>query len=383
MGVGLILPVMPDMITQLSNLPNNRAVEVSGYLLVTYAGMQFFCAPIIGGLSDRFGRRPVLLLSLLGFSIDYFVMAVAPSLTFLFVARIVSGVFGATYSAASACIADISCKTDRARMFGIAGAALGAGFIFGPIFGGLLGNENFRIPFVIAGILSLIVCVFGWLKFPETLDREKFRSFDWSRANPLGSLISVACHPGVLILLAAMFCIQLSKQSYISIWSFFTIEIVDWTPIAIGLSTAAYGVMIVLVQGVIAGPAVKRFGERTTLWIGLILGIFGFLILAQAAGPIAIYAGIIVASFCEFSVPTMQALMTRSTPDNSQGELQGAIASIYSGAAIIGPFLMSKTFGHYTREPDLYFPGAPFVLAAGLVLLATMIVGAGNKRRRK
>ncbi len=384
MGVGLILPLMPEIITRLSDLPNSRAVEVSGYLLVTYAGMQFVCAPLIGGLSDRFGRRPVLLLALLGFSIDYFVMAAAPSLAFLFVARLISGIFGATYSAASACIADIASKTDRARLFGIAGAAVGLGFILGPVIGGLLGSQNFRLPFMVAGLLSLTTCLFGWFNFPETLDLEQRRQFDWSRANPVGSLLSIARHPGVLILLAAMFCIQLSKQAYISVWPFFAIEVVDWTPVAIGLSITVYGIMMVIVQGLLTGPTVKWLGERTTLWLGLAFGAIGFLILAQAVGPYVIYAGIIIGGLCEFSIPTMQALMTRSAPDDSQGELQGAIASVYSAAAIIGPFIMSQIFGFYTREPNPYFPGAPFMLAAGLILSAGLIIGvsAGVRRRR-
>lgn len=379
MGVGLILPIMPDLISQLSNISNGRAAEISGYLLFTYAVMQFIFAPIIGGLSDHFGRRPVLLFSLLGFGINYFLMASSETLTLLFIARLISGVFGATYSAASAAIVDISEKETRARFFGTAGAAIGLGFILGPTLGGLLGEINTRLPFILAGVMSLFTLAFGWFMFPETLKSTSKRRFEWRRANPLGCLLSVTKYPAVAALLIAVLFIQLSKQSYMSIWPFYTIEVARWTPFDIGLSTAMYGFLMILVQGALIGPVVKIIGEQTTLWIGLLMGALGFLVLALAAGPQAIYVGIMVSGFGEFSLPTTQSLMTRQVPENAQGELQGAIASTYSVSAILGPVGMAYIFAKYTTGANVHFPGAPFILAV-IFIMCTMLALLSYRR---
>ncbi|MEE9379949.1 MAG: TCR/Tet family MFS transporter [Hyphomonadaceae bacterium] len=383
MGVALILPVMPELITELSDLPNSEAARIGGYLLFTFAGMQFFAAPILGGLSDRFGRRPVLLLALLGFSLDYFVMAVAPTLAWLFVARLISGLFGATYAAANASIVDITAPEDRARNFGLLGAATGLGFIFGPVMGGLLGEYNARLPFIVAGILALATCVYGYFVFPETLTPEKRRPFELKRANPFGSLISIARHPIVIILMVSLFLIQLAGQSYVSIWSFFTIEVAGWSPLGIGLSAAAYGATLALVQGFLTGPVVKRYGEVRAGVFSIAVGILTYVGLAFADSGPSIYFWILVGGLSGFAFPAMQSLMTRNVPEDAQGELQGAIASTYSLSAIAGPLVMAGLFSHYTGTSSVYFPGAAFLGAAVLISLSLVVFIYGTRRLPK
>ena len=374
MGVGLILPVLPDLIRELSDVSNDRAAEIGGYLLFTFAAMQFLFAPVLGGLSDRFGRRPVLLLALLGFSLDYFVMAAAPTLAFLFVARMISGLFGATYPAANAAIVDISSPEERAKFFGFTGAAVGLGFIMGPAIGGLIGEYGARLPFVLAGILTLATCVYGYIRFPETLAPEKRRALDWKRANPFGSLIKISAYPIVLAVLGSIFLIQLANQSYVSIWSFYTIEVAGWSPFWIGLSAAFYGFMLVLVQGGMTGPVIKKYGEIAPTYFSLLIGIVSYSVLALAwSGPV-IYLGILIGGFSGFLFPATQALMTRRTPEDAQGELQGAISANFSIASIIGPLLMTQVFERYTGSDASYvLPGAPFVIAILLTGAALLV----------
>ncbi|MEO1324315.1 MAG: MFS transporter, partial [Pseudomonadota bacterium] len=240
-GFGLLMPIMPELLEDVADLSLSDGATVAGLLLTTFALMQFVFAPILGGLSDRYGRRSVLLVALLGFAMDSFIMAWAPTLTWLFVARIVSGLFGATYATCYAALVDISHPDERAKRFGLAGAALGLGFIFGPAIGGLLGEYWVRLPFIVAGALILLVFIWGLFFFPETLEPKNRRSFSWARANPIGSLISISRFPSVLIVLGALFLIQLSNHSYSSIWSFYVSAVANWTPFLIGLSISIYG----------------------------------------------------------------------------------------------------------------------------------------------
>ena len=381
LGVGLILPVTPQLIAELTNLPNSRAAEMSGYLLFAFAGTQFFCAPILGGLSDRFGRRPILLLALFGFALNYLLMAIAPTLAWLFVARVISGACGATFPTANATIVDITSPADRARVFGLTGAALGIGFIFGPAIGGALGEYGARWPFWIAGVFTFAVFIYGYLTFAETLTPERRRAFDVARANPLGSVRSVARYPVVFALLIANFFFQLSSQSYSTIWAFFTIEVAHWTPFAIGLSAGAYGFMIVAVQGFLTGPVIKRFGEWRALWFGLTMALLSYLGLAAANGPVMIYAFIFVGGWAGFLFPAMQTLMTKGVPENAQGELQGAMASGFSLSAIIGPLVMTHIFSAFTSGATPHLPGAPFLAAALLIVCAAIVLhGWGQPR---
>lgn len=373
MDVGLILPVMPELIQELSDRPVEDAARIGGYLLLCFAGMQFLCAPLLGALSDRFGRRPVLLLALLGFSADYFLMAMAPTLGWLFAARLVSGIFGATYPAATAAMADISSPEQRAGNFGLVGASIGLGFVVGPAFGGLLGEYGTRLPFLASGGLTLAACLYGYLAFPEPLAPKHRRSFSLKRANPVGNLAALSAYPSILGASAALFCIQLASQSYASVWSFFATEAVGWTPFAIGLSATAYGVMMAGVQGGLTGRAVARVGERRIVCASLLLGIISYGFISQASTGAMIYGGVVLGGFSGMAFPTIQAMMSRKVPPNAQGELQGAVTSAYSLSAIIGPVLMTQLFSSYADNTGLYFPGAPFLAAAVLIAGALLI----------
>ncbi len=381
LGLGLILPVTPDLIAQLTDLPNSGAAEVSGYLMFAFAGAQFFSAPILGGLSDHFGRRWILLLALFGFAVNYFLMAAAPTLAWLFVARVVSGVCGGTYPAANAALVDVTAPADRPRAFGLTGGALGLGFILGPPIGGLLGEYDYRLPFLAAGVFTFAVFIYGWFVFGETLPAERRREFDWRRANPLGSVRSVASYPAVFALLIANFCVQLSSQSYATIWAFYTIEVAQWSKWAIGVSAGVYGFMVVLVQGGLTGPVVKRFGEWRSLWFGLAMAGLSYLGFAFVTGPVGIYAFIVVGGFAGFVFPAMQSLMTKGVPENAQGELQGALASSFCLAAIIGPVVMSHLFSAFTSGAGAHFPGAPFLAGLALVMCAGLVLISWGRGR--
>ncbi len=377
MSVGLVLPVMPGLIIALSDLPVSRAAEFGGYLLFVFATMQFVFAPVLGALSDRFGRRPVLLLAVLGFSLDYFVMALAPSLAWLFLARLLSGLFGATYAAANAAIVDITPPDQRARNFGFAGASVGVGLIFGPAIGGLLGEYSIRLPFIAAGVVTMAVCALGYFVMPETLAPEKRRAFSWARANPLGSIISVARSPIALAVLAALFCVQLASQSYNSIWAFFTIEVAGWTPRAIGLSVALYGFLMAIVQGVLTGPVVARVGEIPAVYFSLAVGVIVYVGLALADSAGMIYLWVIAGSLSGFAFPALQSLLSKHVAEDAQGELQGVVAASYSLTAIVGPVAMTQVFGAFTGTAARYFPGAPFILASGFIVVSLAVFSRG------
>lgn len=382
-GISLVIPVMPALLAELSNLPATRTAQINGLLLFSYALIRFFTAPILGGLSDRYGRRRVLLLALAGYSLDYFIMAAAPSLVFLFIARIFSGMLGATATAATACIVDISAPDDRARRFGIASAITGIGFIAGPILGGALGEYNTRLPFVMAGIVTFLTCLYGYFYFPETHSEKNRRAFEWKRANPIGSFIAISKIKPVFFILLAIFFIYLGNQSYIAIWSFFTITLFNWSPFTISLSIAFYGFCLAIMQGILTGPVVKRIGEKRAAAIGLLGGFLAYLGLSIVNTPFGLFALILVGSFGGFVFPSLQAIMTRHTPENAQGELQGALASAFSVAAIIGPLLLSSLFKSYTDDIGITFPGAPFLAAALSLIIASALIWAGISRLPK
>ena len=379
-GFGLLMPIMPDLLKDVANLDLSDGATIAGLLLTTFAVMQFVFAPILGGLSDRFGRRPILLIALLGFAIDSFIMAWAPTLTWLFIARVISGIFGATYATCYASLVDISEPDERAKLFGFAGAALGLGFIFGPALGGLLGEYWVRLPFIVSGGMILLVFLWGFFFFPETLETRNRRPFSMARANPLGSLISIGRFPSVLIILAALFFIQLGNHSYSSIWSFYVAAVAGWTPFLIGLSISVYGFGVAGVQGGLTGPVIAKFGEVKAVYFALAVGMVSFIILGFAQPGLQIYVAIAIGAFAGFLSPALQALMTARTPADSQGELQGAITSLYSLASIISPATMAFIFTAYTDENGIYLPGAPFFLATGLTVLAMIIFAIGARR---
>jgi MFS transporter, DHA1 family, tetracycline resistance protein len=371
MGIGLIMPVMPTLIMGIAKVSVDRAAEIGGLLFFAYAFMQFLFAPVIGGLSDRFGRRPVLLLTLTALGIDYAFMAWAPTLIWLFVGRIIAGVMGATWGAANSCIADIVEPEKRGAVFGMMGGAGAAGFVFGPVIGGLAGTYSDRLPFLIACALSLGGALVGWFILRETLPQDRRRHFDLARANPFGALLQMMKTPLVMGCLLTVFFMQLSAQSNISIWGYYGALQFGWGPLAIGLTVALYGTMIAVTQGLFVGKAIARFGAVATARWSLFFGLPSYLILAFAQTTWHTIAAILIGTVTALTFPAMQELMSKRISEDAQGELQGAIASTVSLTSIIGPIMMTSIFGMFADNQGLYLPGAPFILA--LLLLAVSI----------
>ena len=369
-GLGLIIPVMPSLIGGLAHVSVDRAAEIGGLLLFAYAMMQFLFAPIIGGLSDRYGRRPVLLVTLAVLGIDYLIMALAPNLTWLFVGRLISGIMGATWAAANSCVADKVAPEERGRAFGLLGASGAAGFVMGPAIGGLLGYWGDRAPFYAAAALALIGALVGWRYLVETLPVERQRRFNLRRANPLGSLLQMRGIPLVIGILAVIFLMQLAAQSQIAVWSYYTILKFKWTSLTVGLSMALFGILIAIAQGVIAGRMIARFGEARAAILCLSTVVPAYLIFTFATAGWMMFAGMLVSFVANATFPAMQAMMTRVTPEDAQGELQGALASIVGMTSIIGPVLMTSVFGHFADDRGVYFPGAPFLLSAAIMAVA-------------
>ena len=379
-GLGLILPVMPRLIISLADVTIDRAAEIGGWLLFAYAVMQFLFAPVIGGLSDRFGRRPVLLLTLFALGIDYALMAWAPTLAWLFLGRIISGIMGATFTAANSCIADIIPPAERGRAFGALGGAGAAGFVLGPGIGGLLGGLGDRVPFIAASGVALTGALIGWFVLKETLLLEHRRAFSIMRANPVGSIVQMARIPLVIGCLVAILFMQLAAQSQLSVWSFQGIARFGWSPLVIGITIALFGVMLAGAQGFAVGPLVKRFGARRVAVVGLSSGVPSYLILATAPNTAVLLVGMVVGALTGVTFPAMQQMMTLRVPEDAQGELQGAIASVISLTSIIGPPIMTGVFGAFADAEGLYFPGAPFLLAAILLAVAWMALFVTMRR---
>lgn len=375
-GIGLIVPVMPGLIEALTGQGIDQAATWGGWLLFTYASMQFLFAPVIGGLSDRFGRRPVLLATLALLGVDYALMAAAPSIGWLFVGRAISGVMGASFAAANSCIADSIPAQRRGAAFGMLGGAGAAGFVLGPAIGGLIGQFGDRLPFVAAALLCAAGTLFGWLRFEETLDPAKRRRFDPFRANPLGMVFRMARIPLVVGCLGATFLMQLASQAQLSVWAFYGTAKFDWTPAVTGMTIALFGVMIVLTQGVLSGKAIARFGAVRTAIISLVFSVPSFLTLAFAPSTAVVILGVIIGAIPGMCFPAMQQLMSPRVPEDAQGELQGAIASVISLTAIVGPPLMTGVFAAYADDKGPFFPGAPFVLSAGLMVGAVAVLAA-------
>lgn len=371
-GIGLIIPVMPSLIGGLSGTSVDRAAEIGGLLLFSYALMQFLFAPVIGGLSDRFGRRSILLITLAVLGVDYALMAWAPTLGWLFLGRMISGIMGATWAAANSCVADVVPVERRGAVFGMLGGVGASGFILGPALGGFFGQFGDRLPFVVASVLALSGALVGFFALKETLPTEQRRRFSITRANPLGNIIQMAKTPLVLGILITIFFMQLGAQANFSVWSYYGALKFGWNPLMIGAMTAFYGITLVIMQGLVVGKVISRFGAERTATISLIFGIPSFLIIAFAPSTAVVAVGIIVGSVTGLCFPAMQGLMTTRIAADAQGELQGAIASVISLTSVIGPLLMTSVFGAWADTSGVYFPGAPFILAAGLVMIASV-----------
>jgi DHA1 family tetracycline resistance protein-like MFS transporter len=374
-GFGIVMPVMPQLIVELTGQPIAQATFIGGWLLTSYAVMQFVCGPIMGNLSDRFGRRPVLLASLAAFAIDYALMGFAPTLAWLFLGRALAGVAGAVYSPAWAYVADVSPPEKRAQSFGVVGAAFGVGFILGPALGGFLGEFGPRAPFFAAAALGALNFVYGLIVLPESLPAEKRRKFEWKRANPLGTLMSLKRYPAVMAIAGAVFLWQLAHQVYPSSWSFFAEIRFDWSPGEIGASLAFVGALMAFTQSLLTGRIVKRVGERRAVIIGLASGAASMLLVAFANVGWFAYLAMTVGMLQFVAYPSMNAIMSKQVPPDSQGELQGGVSSLMSLTTIIGPLLMTQILGRFSGGgAPIYFPGAAFLLAAALAVFALLIV---------
>jgi DHA1 family tetracycline resistance protein-like MFS transporter len=380
-GFGIIIPVMPELLRELTGSDLAGAAAWHGAIYFSFAFAQFFCAPILGNLSDRYGRRPVILCSLLAFGIDYLIMGFANWIGWLFLGRIVAGIAGASYTPAYAFIADVSPPEKRAANFGLMGAAFGAGFIIGPAVGGLLGSLGPRAPFFVAGGLALLNASCAWFLLPETLAPGARRHFQWSRANPLGALLHVRRFPLLPGLLAVHFLWQLAMQVYPSTWSFFTMLRFDWSTAAVGASLAFVGVIMVIAQGGLTRVLIPLFGgERPSALIGMIAGSMSFVAYAFATQGWMMYAGMLIWFVAALAYPSLNALMSQQAPANAQGELQGAAASLASLSAIIGPPLLTQILAHFSSEAArVHFPGAAFLTAAMLGAASAMLFARATR----
>jgi DHA1 family tetracycline resistance protein-like MFS transporter len=374
-GFGIIMPVMPQLIVDLTGETLARATLIAGGLLTTYAVLQFACGPIMGNLSDRFGRRPVLLGSLAAFALDYFLMGFAPAIGWLFLGRAVAGVAGAVYSPAMAYIADISTPEKRAQSFGIMGMGFGLGFIIGPMIGGLLGELGPRAPFFAAAALGALNFVYGLIVLPESLAKQNRRAFNWARANPLGTLISLRRYPSVVAMAGAVFLWQLSHQVYPSTWAFFAKIRFEWTEAAIGASLAFVGVLMAFTQGYLTGKLVPRIGEYRAVILGVGSGALSMALLAFTTQTWFVYVALAAGTLQGLAYPSMNAIMSKQIPPDQQGELAGGVASMMSLTTIIGPLMMTQILGRFSGAgAPVYFPGAAFLLAAMLAIFALLIV---------
>src|SRR5262245_41176404 len=378
-GFGLILPVMPQLIVELTGRDIGTAAAYGGWLAFAYAIVQFFCAPVLGNLSDRFGRRPVLLMSIFALGVDYLVMSIAPTIGWLFLGRVVAGMAGASFTTAYAYLADVSPPEKRSQNFGLLGAAFGAGFIIGPVIGGLVGTLGPRAPFVAAAALALLNTAFGFVVLPESLPRESRRRFEWGRANPVGTLLQIRHYPSVAWMAAAAFFWQLGHQVLPAVWSFYTIFKFGWSTAAVGYSLAVAGVVMIIGQGLLTRTLIPRLGgDRRAVVVGLIFAAITYLGYALSTQGWMMYVSLLAWLPAALAYPAMNALMSGQIPATAQGELQGAVASLYSLSSILGPPLMTQLFEHFTRPGiAIHFPGAPFLAATLLVFVSLALLRRG------
>ena len=382
-GIGLIIPVVPGLIEQLIHGSISDASRYSGWLAFAYAIMQFLFAPLLGNLSDKYGRRPVLLLSLLGLGIDYIFLALAPSIAWLFVGRLIAGIAGASFTTATAYIADISTPANRAQNFGMVGAAFGLGFILGPVLGGLLGEYGVRIPFIVAACLSLINCLYGYFVLPESLAVQNRRPFQWKRANPVGSLKQLKKYPAVSGLVFSFFLIYLASNAVQSTWSFFGIKQFHWTPKTIGISLGLVGLLVGAVQGGLIRVVNPWLGNKKSVYVGLGLYAVGLFLFSMASQSWMMFLFLVPYCLGGICGPAIQSIISGQVPANEQGELQGSLTSVISITSVIGPILMTGLFSYFTKATSpVHFAGAAFFLG-GIFMAVSLLLAYRSLRHNK
>jgi len=373
LGIGIIIPVAPQLVMELSGLPLADAAPIAGWLTLSYALMQFVFSPILGNLSDRYGRKPILLASLAALAIDYVLIGLAPTLAWLFVGRIIAGIAGATFATANAVVADIIPPEKRAKYFGFNGAAWGMGFVIGPVIGGLLGQYGPRVPFFAAAAFTAVNFLIALAVMRETLPPAARREFSARRANALGALRAMRRIPGAMWVLFVLLMYQIGHDTLPSTWVWVTMAKFGWTERDIGLSLAVLGFGTIIVQGGLVGLFTQRIGEHRTALLGLGCGAVGFVGYAFATTPAMLFASVPLGCLTGLTMPALRAILSRATPANAQGELQGAIAGIVSFTAVVIPFTMTHLFSWATAAHPP-FPGASFLAAAvALAVGATVL----------
>ena len=377
-GFGIVLPVLPSLIVHLADVSVAQATRIAGYMLVAYAGMQFLAGPVMGNLGDRFGRRPVLLACVLAFTIDYGLMAAAPTIGWLFLGRLIAGIAGASYGPANAVLADVTEPDKRAKVFGLMGAAFGGGFIIGPALGGLIASLGVRAPFIVAASLAALNTIWIAVALPETLGAENRRPFEWRRANPFGTFGPLLRSAAALPLIIASFLWQLAHNVYPATWAFWAELRFHWTSAQIGLSLAAAGVSMALAQVFITGPAVTRLGEQRAVIIGMLVGGLSFAFYAVVTVDWLVYVIIFFSALQGLVYPSLNALLSRMTDASNQGALQGGMASVASIAAIIGPLFLTQALAFGAERGTT---GAAFLSAAVLVAIGLGVIYFGVLRK--
>ncbi|RYC68697.1 TCR/Tet family MFS transporter [Spirosoma sordidisoli] len=380
-GLGIIIPVVPKLIEQLIDGDISEAARYGGWLTFAYAAMQFIFSPVLGGLSDQYGRRPVLLFSLFGFGLDYVLTGFAPTIEWLFLGRLLAGVTGASFTTASAYIADISTPEKRAQNFGLIGAAFGVGFILGPALGGTLAQFGSRTPFFVAAGLTFLNFLYGFFILPESLAPENRRPFDWRRANPVGSLLNLGRYPVILGLVASLVLIYIAGFSVQGTWTFYTIEKFGWDEQMVGWSLATIGLAFAIVQGGLTRIIIPKLGQERSVYVGLLFSAVGFALFAAATQSWMMFAFMAIYAMGGIAGPSVQGIISTQVPANEQGEVQGALTSLTSTTSIFGPLIMTNLFSYFTStEAPVYFPGAPYVLSAVLTLISAVLAWRGFRK---
>lgn len=381
MGIGLIMPVMPDLIREIEGADIGSAAVWGGILATIFAVMQFLFGPTIGSLSDRFGRRPILLISLVVMAFDYVLMAVAGTMWLLIIGRIIGGITAATQSTAAAYMADISKPEEKAANFGLIGAAFGVGFVLGPLIGGILAQYGTRAPFWAAAVLAAGNAIFGYYVLPETVTDKIRRPFSWRRANPLGAFKHIGALPGLRPMMVILFVYAVAFFVYPGVWAYFGALQFGWSPGMIGLSLGIFGVGIAVVQGLLMKPILNKIGERNAVVLGLSIDVLAFVLLGFVTNGWIALALTPLTALGSIAGPALQGIMSRTAADDQQGELQGTIASINAVATIAAPLIMTQTFFFFTREDaGLFMPGAPFLLSAFMTIGCIAIFMAARPR---
>jgi DHA1 family tetracycline resistance protein-like MFS transporter len=382
-GLGIIIPVMPSLILQLTGKGLSEASELGGLLMFAYAFTQFFFAAFLGNLSDRFGRRPVLLISLLGFCANYLLMGLAPSILWLFIGRLIAGVTGASHTVAAAYIADVSPADKKAQNFGLLGAAFGLGFIIGPVLGGLLGQYGPRVPFFAAAALSFANFAYGYFMVPESLSKEKRRPFDWKKANPIGSFKHIRRFPEIGTLVICIALVNIAAHAVQSTWSYYTMEKFEWNEKMVGLSLGFIGLLLALVQAVLLRWIIPTLGASRSVVIGLSLYTVALPLMAFASTSWMLFAACIPYVLAGIGGPAIQGIISNEVPADEQGQIQGGLTSVISLTAIIGPPMMTGLFAYFTKDnAPVYLPGAPFLLGALLTGIGALLAIFHFRKRK-